>query len=114
MQPLDELFSGIWLAEDDGPVHASRQDAVDGAADRHTAAAVPERHSVLDQLAALPDAADVPGGVSVSVDDGEHASHRRIVSATVATSTRRLATGSRSMLAMAQSWMRAPARMPCK
>ena len=75
MRPLDELFSGIWLAEDDGSVPASGQDAVDGAPDRRTDSAAPERTSVLDQLAALPDAADVPGNVSVIVDDGEHPPH---------------------------------------
>jgi len=90
MQPLDELFSGIWLAEDDGPVPASGQDAVDGAADRHTDSAAPERRSVLDQLAALPDATDVPGGVSVIVDDGEHAPHCAGIMREI--HTRRLAT----------------------
>ena len=70
-QPLEELFSGIWLAEDGGPVPASGQNGIDGDAHQHPDAAVPEGRSVLDQLASLPDAADVLGGVSDDLADGE-------------------------------------------
>jgi hypothetical protein len=71
---LQELFSGIWLAEDgDGAAEARNGPArTSGGPDERTGAAAPGRHSVLDQLAALPEAADVPGGVADSIADGKY------------------------------------------
>jgi len=58
---LDDLFSGIWLAEEEEV--GGNSSSSDGDAEPMAAVGVPHT-SVLAQLAALPDESDVPGAVT--------------------------------------------------
>ena len=77
---LQELFSGIWLAEDDGGAAEARNGPAQSPSGPHGWTAAPAgQHSVLNQLAALPDGADVPSGVADGIDDGKYWSGQGIV-----------------------------------
>lgn len=58
---LDDLFSGIWLAEEEE--EGGNSSSTDSDAEPMAAGGLPHT-SVLAQLAALPDEADVPGAVT--------------------------------------------------
>ena len=70
---LTELFHGIWLAEDEDGAADARNGPVQspGGIDQRTGPTAADRRSVLDQLTALPDGADVLGGVPAGIDDGK-------------------------------------------
>lgn len=62
---LDDLFSGIWLAEGEDESAAGSGESMDGGSEAAAAGRV-HHQSVLAQLAALPDEAEVPGAVATA------------------------------------------------